>query len=184
MSSDLSIRPRQHIWCNGDADLFRGLEIDDKLKLCRLLNWEVSRFCALENLVHISGGTPIQITDQGSISHEAAFLGKLSRGIHARQVLLERHLDNPLRVKSDQRTQDHQKRVGSHLWYFHKRLFNILGCLNLEGKKLQRKRLRSSARLLKYRRCDSFPRIPQRGQASQFWKRLSKDFHTLAAQIR
>src|SRR6266542_5741415 len=181
MSSDLSIRPRQHIWCNGDADLFRGLEIDDKLKLCRLLNWEVSRFCALENLVHISGGTPIQITDQGSISHEAAFLGKLSRGIHARQVLLERHLDNPLRVKSNQRTQDHQKRVWSHLWHLHKRLFNILGCLNLEGMKVQRKNLRSHARFLKDRHRYSFGRVPQCGQASQLGKRFSEDFDTLAA---
>ena len=48
---------------------------------------------------------------QRSVRHEPAFLGKLPRGIHARQVLLERHLDNPLRVKRNQRTQDHQKRV-------------------------------------------------------------------------
>jgi len=44
--SDHSVRPRQHSRRNHEADLFRRFQIDDQLKLLRLLYREVSRFGA------------------------------------------------------------------------------------------------------------------------------------------
>ena len=35
---------------------FGGLEIEDKLELRRLLDWQVSRLGAFENLVHVDCG--------------------------------------------------------------------------------------------------------------------------------
>jgi hypothetical protein len=56
-SLDHPIRPRQHIRRNRYADLFRGLQIDDELKLRRLLDGE-GGLCAFQDFVHIDSGTP------------------------------------------------------------------------------------------------------------------------------
>src|SRR6476620_11121849 len=45
--SDHFIRPRQHVGWNRHADLLRGLEVDDELKLCRLLHRQVGWFGSL-----------------------------------------------------------------------------------------------------------------------------------------
>jgi len=39
LSLDYSVRPRQHVRRNGQADLFGGFEVDLQLKLCGLLDW-------------------------------------------------------------------------------------------------------------------------------------------------
>jgi hypothetical protein len=53
-----SIRPRQYIRGNRHADLLGGREIDDKLKLRRLLDGNVSGLCAFQYLVHKVCGAP------------------------------------------------------------------------------------------------------------------------------
>src|SRR5262249_49860096 len=52
---DHLIRPRQYVRRNGEADLLRGFEIYDELKLRRLLYWKIPRLCAFEDLIDISG---------------------------------------------------------------------------------------------------------------------------------
>jgi hypothetical protein len=46
LSSDHLIRSREHVRRDRQPDLLRGLEIDDKLKLCRLLHRQVGGICA------------------------------------------------------------------------------------------------------------------------------------------
>jgi len=58
-SFDHLVRPVQHGLRNREADLLRGLEIDDKLELHRLLHGQVSRLRAFEDLVHVDGGATI-----------------------------------------------------------------------------------------------------------------------------
>ena len=53
LSFDHSIRPCQDIRRNRQADLFSGFEIDNELELLRLLDGEVGRLGAFENLVHV-----------------------------------------------------------------------------------------------------------------------------------
>jgi hypothetical protein len=52
------IRPRQHIRRNRQPDLLRRFQIDDELKLRRLLDREIGRLCVVQNLVNISGSAP------------------------------------------------------------------------------------------------------------------------------
>src|SRR5262249_28620211 len=67
---DHLIRPRQHIRRNCQADLLRGLEIDDQLELLRLLDREISGLCAFQNLVHIRSSAPEQIVNVWAVGHE------------------------------------------------------------------------------------------------------------------
>jgi len=54
-----STRPRQHIWRDCKADLLSCLEIDDKLELHRLFDWDVGRFGAFQDLVDKVSGAPV-----------------------------------------------------------------------------------------------------------------------------
>jgi len=63
---------------NGQADLLRGLQVDDQLELHRLLHRQVSRLGAFQYFVHVESDTPVQIVKIGSISHDppsSAFCG-------------------------------------------------------------------------------------------------------------
>lgn len=47
-------------WWHGDADCLCGLEIDYKIEFCRLLNGNIRRRFASQNLVHKRCGAPVQ----------------------------------------------------------------------------------------------------------------------------
>ena len=52
------IRPEQDRLRDRDAESFRGLQIHHQLELGGLLDWQVARFGAFEDLVHVTRGTP------------------------------------------------------------------------------------------------------------------------------
>src|SRR5207245_7615768 len=41
-----------------ESERYRGLEVDHELELGGLFDWQITGFCALENLVHVAGGAP------------------------------------------------------------------------------------------------------------------------------
>src|SRR5262245_39140422 len=55
------IRSRQHVGRNRQADLLGGFQIDDELELHRLLDRKIGGLRALQNLVHVGGGTAVEI---------------------------------------------------------------------------------------------------------------------------
>ena len=73
-SPDHSVRSRQHIWRDRQADLLGGFEIDDELKLLRLLDGKVSGLGAFEDLVHVSCRAPVQVRGIRPVVHEAAVI--------------------------------------------------------------------------------------------------------------
>ena len=60
---DHLIRPREHRRWDRQAEGLRGLQIDDELELRRLLDGQIGRFRALEDLVDKVGGPPPQLED-------------------------------------------------------------------------------------------------------------------------
>src|SRR5437867_11190889 len=70
------IRPCQHRRRDGDAESFRGLQVDDKLELARLLDREVGRLRALQYPVHVKGDPSVLIPHVYSVRHEAASIDK------------------------------------------------------------------------------------------------------------
>src|SRR5262249_49240457 len=57
-SLDHFIRSCQDVRRNGQTDLLRCLQVDDKFELRRLLYREISGLRAFQNLIHVSGGAP------------------------------------------------------------------------------------------------------------------------------
>jgi hypothetical protein len=71
-SLDYFVRPVQHRLWNCEADLLGGFQIDDELKLLRLLHGEIRWLRALQNLVHVNSGAPVQVEQVHAIGHEPA----------------------------------------------------------------------------------------------------------------
>ena len=59
---------RRHV----EAECLRGLEVDDKLEFGRLLDWQIGRLGALQDLVDVCGCTTKQVCVAWSIAQESA----------------------------------------------------------------------------------------------------------------
>src|SRR5512147_2328157 len=77
-SLDHSVRSRQNIRWDRQTNLIRRLEINDQLKLHRLLDREIGRLGALENFIDVAGGAPEQIGEASPIRNEATNFHGLS----------------------------------------------------------------------------------------------------------
>jgi len=78
------IRPEQQRRLDGEAERLGGLEVDHQLELRGLLDREVSRLCALEDLIHVTGSLPHHVGEVCPKAHQAAcfrpFSGRKNRG--------------------------------------------------------------------------------------------------------
>src|ERR1700722_11171628 len=66
----------QHRW-DFDTKRFGCLEIDDQLKLSRLLNGHINHFCASQQLRDLTSALAINHAETGTIADQAAVLGSL-----------------------------------------------------------------------------------------------------------
>src|SRR5436309_3597245 len=57
---------------DGEAESLSGLEVDDELELCGLLDWEAARLHALQDLVHVDGRVPVHSGIVRTVRHEAS----------------------------------------------------------------------------------------------------------------
>src|SRR5262252_9841917 len=82
-----------------DAKCLRGLEIDNKVELARLIEGNVARLRTLEDLVDFIGGVGKYVREIDGIGHESADFDGLTKGIdRGRPMLLGKfHSDAPIR---------------------------------------------------------------------------------------
>ena len=71
---------------HGEAERIRGLTIDDEFELGRLLDREIGRFGALEDLVHVGGGAPKEVGKARAVGHQAPVVRELAKAIHGREA--------------------------------------------------------------------------------------------------
>src|SRR5947208_1978904 len=93
-SLDHLIRPHQYIGRNGQADLFGSFQVDDELKLRRLLHWEISWLCPFQDLIHVSSGATEQVGSVSAIVHETAGFRIFRLWINRREPALYREVCN------------------------------------------------------------------------------------------
>jgi hypothetical protein len=71
---------------HGEAERIRGLEIDDEFELGRLLDREVSRLGAPEDLIHKVGRVPEEVDEARAVGHQAPFVREFAKAIHGREA--------------------------------------------------------------------------------------------------
>ena len=80
-----------------EAERFRGPDVDDKFEPRGLLDGQVSRFCAFENLVHKNSCPTPNVRKIYSVCCEASSFAIFPES-HARQAISYRKLCNAFRV--------------------------------------------------------------------------------------
>jgi hypothetical protein len=71
-------------WRHGEAERLRGLEVDDQLEPRRLLNRQIRRLGALEDLSGVTAELTKRAGEAGSVADQAASRGVLARRIDRR----------------------------------------------------------------------------------------------------
>src|SRR4051812_2936772 len=82
----------QHGLRNGEAQTLSGLHVDAEFEPARLLDWQLSRPGALEDLVHVVRSATIVFELARSIVHEPAVTRPTALRIHGRQAVLGREV--------------------------------------------------------------------------------------------
>ena len=92
VSPDHSVRSRQHIWWDREADLLGGFEIDDQLELGGLLDGKIGWLRAFEYPVNIYGGAPKQVGGVRAVVHKAAGFRKFGLRVNRWEPALQREV--------------------------------------------------------------------------------------------
>src|SRR5262249_40039600 len=87
-SPNYSIRPRQHVGWNRQADLLGGFEVDDQLKLRWLLDREIGGLGTFRDFVHISGGAAVQVGHAHAVGHKPPSFHKFRHVVYRREPAL------------------------------------------------------------------------------------------------
>src|SRR5262245_24675048 len=107
------VRPRQHRRRNRQAEGFGGLEIDDQLELCRLLDREIAGLGPLEDLVDIDGGASGLLEEVRYIGHQATLTSVVLVLEHRGEPELNRAVQDPPAVKEEERIIQGEERIGT-----------------------------------------------------------------------
>jgi hypothetical protein len=83
-SFDHSVRSRQHIRRDRQADLLGSLEIDHQLEFRGLLYRQIGRLGAFENFVHVDSYAPVAVCEVRPLGHEPTGLYIPSAAVHRR----------------------------------------------------------------------------------------------------
>jgi hypothetical protein len=70
------------------AEYFRGLEIDEQLGLCRLLNWKISWFLPLEDACGVRSCYAVCIRDIAAVAYKSARRDELAVLVHSGNFIL------------------------------------------------------------------------------------------------
>ena len=62
----------EHRRWNSQTELSRGLDVDNELKFCRLLDRKITRLRTFKNHVHIVGGTTLNCRKTRPVRNQAA----------------------------------------------------------------------------------------------------------------
>src|SRR5262249_10089101 len=88
-SKEKGLRDRQ-------SEGLRSLEVNHQLELRRLLDGQIAGLRALEDFVHVGGGTPKEIAEIRAVAHEAASLHMVSPREKRRQPIPQSQLGDSL----------------------------------------------------------------------------------------
>jgi len=88
----------------GDSHVkhFRRFQIDDEFKLCGLLNWQICRIGAPQNLVDVDCAMPIDVAVVWPVRHKPAGIYKGPISVHHDEALFVRKLDELLEIDEKQ----------------------------------------------------------------------------------
>src|SRR5262249_1489401 len=135
-SLDYFVCTIQHIGRDRQADLLRGLQIDDELELGRLLDREISGLDAFQDLVYVSVRATEQVGKLWRIAHKPPVLHIFSGKEYNREPAFYREVCNPFPMRIEDGACQHKDCVCTPLTCGSKCSLNIVGTWYVQVLKL------------------------------------------------
>src|SRR5262249_59549562 len=83
---------------HGETERSRRNQVDDQIKLGRLLDRKIGRLCPAQNLIDIVGGTPVQVQEVRSIGNQTPAFERLSAANYCWQSRSERKGEDAISI--------------------------------------------------------------------------------------
>src|SRR5882724_5141305 len=184
---DHLIRPRQQRRRDRQAEGLGGLEVDDQLELRRLLDGQIARLGALENLVHVGRGAPKQISKVRSIGHKAPGIDILPPWKHRWQPGLGRQVHEASSLTEEHGAYQHSQSTRAPRGHVREGPVEVLRPSRLNELKPHPQRPRRDVCFLQYVLIRAFALatwLPEDSDPTDPRNGLREQFETLADDLR
>src|SRR5262245_37465792 len=161
----------------------RGLQIDHQFELGGLLDGEVARFGALEDLVHEGSGAPVHLAYAGRVLHEAALLRPARRGVDGWNPVVRREIDDAPHLSSQHRILEDVHRRGPGAGHRLKRLVQLFRIGRRHQAELDLERLRRRVGLTEPLWRHGVGRVHKDGRTRERGHHFFQQLDALAIQL-
>src|SRR5262249_27891412 len=134
---DYLIRSQQQRWRDGEAERLGRLEVDHELELRGLLDGQIGRLRALENLIDVGGGAPPDIRQARAVRHEPPALDIFPQAVCCGHVTGCCEVCEPCAMKLKHRVGHDDECLRALLGHRRERALELGGLLGLEELELQ-----------------------------------------------
>src|SRR5262249_43984791 len=152
-----------------------GLEIDNQLEFDRLLDRQVRRLGALQNLMRVRGAAPEQGGHARAVGQEAAGRHNLSCYEHPPQTAVDEEIDDPPDAELVEGIVGHQERVGALADHGGESAVEFIRTAHRDGEQFYPQRLYRQAQLCELARVGRIIRVPKKGYAQKGGNNLLKE---------
>src|SRR6516165_8694447 len=104
----------QRRW-EGQTECLGRLQVDDECNFCHLLNWQVGRSGALENLSGVDAALAVHVDQIGSVAHQAACSDEVAYAIDRWHRVAGRQGDDLAAIISEKPVDADGERAGAQL---------------------------------------------------------------------
>ena len=177
-SSARASSARRHV----EAERLGDREIDDQLEFGRLLDRQVARLRAAQNLVDIVGCAAKQVRNMRAVRHQPCRIDVFAQAEHRRQSCAQRQDVDAMAVGVGQRVAAHVERLAPALELL-ERGHNILGAQDFEPVDFEAERVRRGLNLAHLLHRPGIAGIAEHRQPAEPGDDLAQDFEPLASRI-
>src|SRR5262249_4255628 len=94
---------------DGEAECFRGLEIDNEFELVRQLHWQIARLGPLEEAINVGRRLTILVDQIHSVGDKSAAASKETIGVDSRQHMPRRQRDDEVAMENGKGVRHHDQ---------------------------------------------------------------------------
>src|SRR5882672_1571026 len=166
-SFDHLVGAQQQLLRKGEAERPGGFSIDYQFEFCRLLEWQLPRFSAFQDLVHEYRRAPVIVPKVRSVTHETAELCVFARQVDRYQLMFDRTLAELAVLLREKGVSEDDERLDALERHRLEAGFDLLRRAGAHPEDADRVAARGRLYVLEQGGMRCVPRMPQRSDARE-----------------